>query len=129
MTDQRTYGGRSAHERRLDRRARLIGAALEAMAGNDWRTVTVDKLCAAAGLNKRYFYENFTDLDSLAAAVVDDIADRYDVRVLDLTVATQIVLGDFLASDGFHPSIAGQRAVYEAVATALGDEPLLAAPA
>ncbi|OBF20643.1 TetR/AcrR family transcriptional regulator [Mycobacterium sp. ACS4331] len=87
MTDQRTYGGRSAQQRRLDRRARLIGAALEAMAGNDWRTVTVDKLCAAAGLNKRYFYENFTDLDSLAAAVVDDIAD--EVRTAALTAAAE----------------------------------------
>ncbi len=48
------------------------------MAANEWRTATVDKVCAAAGLNKRYFYESFTDLDALAAAVVDAIAD--DVR-------------------------------------------------
>ncbi|MBJ7332117.1 MAG: SGNH/GDSL hydrolase family protein [Solirubrobacteraceae bacterium] len=59
-------------------------------------------------------------------AVLDEIVERYDVRVLDLTVATQMALGDFLASDGFHPSIAGQKAIYEAMAAALGDEPLLA---
>ncbi|WP_109788281.1 hypothetical protein [Mycolicibacterium confluentis] len=53
------------------------------MAGNQWRAVTVDKLCAAAGLNKRYFYENFTNLDDVAAAVVDDIAD--EVRTAALT--------------------------------------------
>ncbi len=86
-SDQRTYGGRSAQERRQDRRGRLVDAALDAMAGNQWRAVTVDKLCAAAGLNKRYFYENFTNLDDVAAAVVDDIAD--DVRNAALTAAAE----------------------------------------
>ncbi|AKS35912.1 TetR/AcrR family transcriptional regulator [Mycolicibacterium goodii] len=71
---QRSYGGQSAQQRRQARRARLLDAAMDAMCDNAWRTATVDKLCAAAGLNKRYFYENFTDLDAVAAAVVDDIA-------------------------------------------------------
>lgn len=71
---QRSYGGRSAEARRTERRQRLIDAALDVMAANDWRAVTVDRLCLAAGLNKRYFYENFTDLDAVATAVVDDIA-------------------------------------------------------
>lgn len=45
------------------------------MACNEWRGATVEKLCAAASLNKRYFYESFDDLDGLAAAVVEGIAD------------------------------------------------------
>lgn len=49
---------------------------MDAMARNEWRGVTVEKLCAAAGLNKRYFYESFTDLDALSASVVDSIADH-----------------------------------------------------
>jgi AcrR family transcriptional regulator len=49
---------------------------MDSMARNEWRSATVDKLCSAAGLNKRYFYESFTDLDALSAAVVDDIAER-----------------------------------------------------
>ncbi|WP_448489550.1 TetR/AcrR family transcriptional regulator [Mycolicibacterium boenickei] len=53
-----------------------MDTAMEVMARNEWRGVTVDKLCAAANLNKRYFYESFTDLGALAAAVVDDIAER-----------------------------------------------------
>ncbi len=48
---------------------------MDAMARNEWRSATVDKVCAAANLNKRYFYESFTDLDALSAAVVDEIAD------------------------------------------------------
>lgn len=53
------------------------------MVQNEWRGVTVEKICAAAGLNKRYFYESFTDIDGLSAAVVDDIADE----VRSVTVA------------------------------------------
>ena len=73
-TPQRSYGGQSADARRSQRRARLLDAAMDAMAGNGWRTITVDKLCAAAGLNKRYFYESFADLDEVATSAVDDIA-------------------------------------------------------
>lgn len=80
---QRSYAGQSAEERRRLRRARLLDAAMDAMCADAWRAVTVDKLCASAGLNKRYFYENFTHLDSVAAAVIDDIAA--DVRTAALT--------------------------------------------
>ncbi|WP_083283884.1 TetR/AcrR family transcriptional regulator [Mycolicibacterium sp. (ex Dasyatis americana)] len=74
-TTNRAYGGQSADDRRRQRRERLLDAALEVMARNEWRGATVDKLCTAANLNKRYFYESFTDLDALAAAVVDDLAE------------------------------------------------------
>ncbi|MCV7067724.1 TetR/AcrR family transcriptional regulator [Mycolicibacterium farcinogenes] len=84
MTD-RTYGGQSADARRRQRRERLLDAAMDAMARNEWRGATVEKLCAAAALNKRYFYESFTDLDALSAAVVDAIAE--DVRSATVAAA------------------------------------------
>ncbi|MGW4101340.1 TetR/AcrR family transcriptional regulator [Mycobacterium sp. NPDC004974] len=74
-TTKRVYGGQSAEARLRQRRERLLAAAMDAMARNEWRGVTVEKVCAAATLNKRYFYESFTDLDALSAAVVDDIAE------------------------------------------------------
>lgn len=86
---QRSYGGQSAEARRKERRDRLIDAALDAAADNAWRTMTVDKLCAAAGLNKRYFYESFTDLDAVAAAAVDDIAAQ--VSVATVTALTSVL--------------------------------------
>jgi AcrR family transcriptional regulator len=70
----RSYGGIDADERVRVRRGQLIEAALGIMAADEWRAATVTKVCQAAELNKRYFYENFTDLDSLAAAVVEDTA-------------------------------------------------------
>ncbi len=75
-TTNRAYGGQSADVRRRQRRERLLESAMDVMTRNEWRSVTVEKLCAAANLNKRYFYESFTDLDAVAAAVVDDIAGR-----------------------------------------------------
>lgn len=60
-------------------------------------------------------------------AAIDEVAARHDVRVLDMSVVSSLTAAEFLASDGFHPSIAGQRAIYEAVAAELGDEPLFAA--
>ncbi len=75
-TTDRAYGGQSAEVRRRQRRERLLDAAIDVMARNEWRGVTVEKICAAASLNKRYFYESFTDIDGLSAAVVDDIADE-----------------------------------------------------
>lgn len=59
------------------------------MADNGWRTTTVDKLCAAAGLNKRYFYESFTDLDQVATSAVDDIAT--EVRDATLTAVAAAI--------------------------------------
>lgn len=75
-TTQRAYGGLSADERKSHRRDRLIDVALTAMAANDWRSATVAGVCAEAGLNKRYFYESFADLDQLASAAIDQVADE-----------------------------------------------------
>ncbi|WP_024447736.1 TetR/AcrR family transcriptional regulator [Mycolicibacterium iranicum] len=86
-TPQRSYGGQSAEARRERRRSALLNAAIEAMVANEWRSVTVEKLCAAAGLNKRYFYESFAGLDEVGAAVVDDIAD--EVRASTMAALTQ----------------------------------------
>lgn len=85
----RSYGGVSAADRKLERRARLTDAALDVMAADEWRSVTVEQICASAGLNKRYFYQEFADLDTLASAVVDDIAD--EVREATLAAFATVV--------------------------------------
>ncbi|MGV0714247.1 TetR/AcrR family transcriptional regulator [Mycolicibacterium sp. XJ662] len=70
----RSYGGVSGAERQRQRRSRLLDAALDVMGRDEWRDVTVERLCTDAGLNKRYFYESFTEVDAVAGAVIDDIA-------------------------------------------------------
>lgn len=75
-TPGRQYGGLSAADRAAQRRRRLLEAALGIMAEDGWRQITVERLCGEARLNKRYFYESFTDLDAVAATVVEELADQ-----------------------------------------------------
>ncbi|MFC4376140.1 TetR/AcrR family transcriptional regulator [Nocardia halotolerans] len=108
---KRSYGGESASERVRRRRAKLIDAALTAMAENRWRSATVAGLCDEAQLNKRYFYENFTDLDTLASAVIDEVA----AEVGHAAVASYVVSIDLPLADQ-------ARAAVDAVVGALGTD-------
>ncbi|WP_157963633.1 TetR/AcrR family transcriptional regulator [Actinocorallia populi] len=67
----RPYRGRTAEERRAERRARLLAAALELWGDQGWAAVTMRGVCAHAGLNDRYFYESFADVEQLLLAVYD----------------------------------------------------------
>jgi AcrR family transcriptional regulator len=69
----RTYGGVTADRRRADRRTALLEAALDLLGTEGLRATSLRAVCARAGLNPRYFYENFTDLDALLTEVYDRI--------------------------------------------------------
>ncbi|MER7543783.1 TetR/AcrR family transcriptional regulator [Actinomadura sp.] len=69
----RTYGGVTADRRRAGRRAALLEAALDLLGNEGLRAASLRAVCARAGLNPRYFYESFTDLDSLLTEVYDRI--------------------------------------------------------
>jgi AcrR family transcriptional regulator len=69
----RVYGGRSEHERRADRRDRLIAAGLDLFGTDGWQGATIERLCAAAGVATRSFYEEFTSREALLRAVYEDI--------------------------------------------------------
>ncbi|HET9073611.1 MAG TPA: TetR/AcrR family transcriptional regulator [Solirubrobacteraceae bacterium] len=70
----RTYGGQSPAQRSAERRAALLEAAFSLVAEHGWRELRIDALCRSAGLNKRYFYESFSDLDALVSALTDGLA-------------------------------------------------------
>jgi AcrR family transcriptional regulator len=69
----RPYRGATAEERQANRRARLLSACLDVVGEVGVLGVTVDAVCARAGLTKRYFYETFTDRDAALVAVTDDV--------------------------------------------------------
>jgi AcrR family transcriptional regulator len=73
MTVARPYRGVSAADRTKVRRARLIEGFLDVVLEEGALSATVDKVCGAAGLTKRYFYENFNDLDELMLAAADEM--------------------------------------------------------
>src|SRR5580693_2629417 len=64
------FKGVSADDRRLDRRNRLVAAAFKIAGTEGAGALGVGRVCLAAGLTKRYFYENFASLPELQSAVV-----------------------------------------------------------
>ena len=75
-SNARSYGGLSAEQRRVKRRAELLDAALDLAAEGGVAKVTKKAVCERAGLNDRYFYEQFTDRDSLLTALIDETAEQ-----------------------------------------------------
>lgn len=74
MTSQaRTYGGASAEQRRQRRRAALLDATLEVVAVKGVKGLGVKAICTAAGLNDRYFYEQFADCGEALTALSDHL--------------------------------------------------------
>jgi AcrR family transcriptional regulator len=71
ITGERRYGGKAATERRGERRERLLDAGLELFGTHGFAAVTIEALCAEAGLNPRYFYEQFASREELLGAVYD----------------------------------------------------------
>jgi len=65
------FKGVSAADRRAERRARLVGAAFDIAGTEGAGALGVGRVCQAAGLTKRYFYESFGSLSELQSAVVD----------------------------------------------------------
>jgi AcrR family transcriptional regulator len=65
------FKGISADDRRIDRRNRVVEAAYEIAGTEGASALGVGRVCQAAGLTKRYFYESFASLTELESAVVD----------------------------------------------------------
>lgn len=73
---KRSYAGLSKEQRIQKRRLILIETAMQLSDEIGWHQLNVDRLCSEAKLNKRYFYESFSDLDALAGAVVDHVTSE-----------------------------------------------------
>lgn len=105
------FKGVSADERRIDRRKRLVGAAFGIAGTEGTGALGVGRVCLAAGLTKRYFYESFASIAELESAVVDHAITAMSERV-----------------DPFRPAGPGgpPQAWLEAFVGALVDDPCLA---
>jgi AcrR family transcriptional regulator len=108
----RRYGGKSAEQRRAERRVQLVDAALEIWQEQGWAAVTMRGVCARAGLTDRYFYESFTDRDALLGVVWDQMRDE-----------TLGMLLDSISSVGDDGALAQLHAAVEAVVHHIADEP------
>ncbi|WP_239154174.1 TetR/AcrR family transcriptional regulator [Amycolatopsis sp. FDAARGOS 1241] len=67
------YGGRSAADRRAERRERLMTAGLELFGTAGYAASTVGQICRAANLSTRQYYEEFAGREALLIAVYDQV--------------------------------------------------------
>ncbi|TQK68895.1 TetR/AcrR family transcriptional regulator [Nocardioides sp. SLBN-35] len=109
---RRRYGGKSADERRAERRTALVAAALEIWQESGWAAVTMRGVCARASLTDRYFYESFADRDALLAALWDQVRDE----TLAMLLASIVPHAD-------DDPLVQLRAALFAVVHHIGDEP------
>lgn len=65
----RAYAGRTAEQRRTERRDRLVAAALELYGTEGYQAVPIERLCATAGVSTRNFYQEFKGREELLIAV------------------------------------------------------------
>jgi AcrR family transcriptional regulator len=72
----RLYRGLSIEERRAERRAALIKAAIVVYGRLGYRNASVKTVCDEAGLTERYFYESFAGSDALLAEAYRTVAQR-----------------------------------------------------
>lgn len=79
----RKYGGKSAEQRRAERRTQLVDAALDIWQEQGWAAVTMRGVCARAGLTDRYFYESFRDRDELLVTLWDQMRDETLAMLLE----------------------------------------------
>jgi AcrR family transcriptional regulator len=108
----RKYGGKSADQRRAERRAVLVESALEIWQEQGWAAVTMRGVCAQAGLTDRYFYESFADRDALLGTVWDQMRDQ----TLDMLIGAISAVADQGALEQL-------RAALDAVVHHIADEP------
>jgi AcrR family transcriptional regulator len=82
-TAKRAYGGVSAADRRAQRRDALLDAAHEIVGTRGFAKLTVSGLCAEAGLNERYYYESFGDLEAVLTTLFDRIVGELGRAILE----------------------------------------------
>jgi AcrR family transcriptional regulator len=76
------YAGMDADQRRGERRARLLDAALELFGTRGYARTTIEQLCSEAGVSTRHFYECFDGREELLAAVYAEAIQGVTMRVL-----------------------------------------------
>ncbi|MFA9269284.1 TetR/AcrR family transcriptional regulator [Svornostia abyssi] len=108
----RPYRGRSAEERKTERRERLLDAALEVVAEKGWHSTTVRDVCSRAKLTERYFYEAFGDRQGVLLALFDHVSQE---------VAT--ILLEAVAASPRDDATQSARAAISAFVDALADDP------
>lgn len=76
QSSTRRYSGQLPEERDASRRARLLAAAKHQFGSQGFAGTSVDRICSAAKVSTRSFYELFGNKEAIFLAVYDDITRR-----------------------------------------------------
>ncbi|SPA24188.1 putative transcriptional egulator, TetR family [Cupriavidus taiwanensis] len=107
LTPARRYRGAEAEERRAQRRAQLIAAAVQVYGERGYQNATVKAVCEAAGLTERYFYESFANSEALLLASFQTVTHRL--------LHTLVQAGEAAGHDGAQRALAMLRAYFGAL--------------
>lgn len=72
----RRYGGQSALDRRAERRERLMNAGLELFGDDGYAATSIERLCTAAMVSTRNFYEEFSSREDLLITLHVRVIER-----------------------------------------------------
>lgn len=87
---RRGYGGRSADELSAERRQRLLDTALELFGTQGYAATPTEKLCAAAKVTTRHFYEHFKDREALLLTIFEETMAATRERVINTLLAADL---------------------------------------
>lgn len=108
---RRDYGGRTAAQRRAERRQRLLNAALDLFGTDGYPATSIERMCARANVSTRNFYEEFASREALLIALHQQITER----AFDAVVAAVAELPDAPTAERV------ERAVHAYISTTSGD--------
>jgi AcrR family transcriptional regulator len=77
------HRGKTATERRAERRARLMATGLELFGTVGYGETTIEGICAHAHVTARHFYEEFDSREALLVAVYDQVVAQGTDAVLE----------------------------------------------
>ncbi|WP_067566483.1 TetR/AcrR family transcriptional regulator [Nocardia acidivorans] len=110
----RQYGGRAVTERKAERRQRFLDAAIQIFGERGYANCSLADVCAAAGLSKRQFYEEFATREDVLVAAYDQIQDKAAAALANALAGlgpdpdpidtVTLVLSAFLSSVGSDPN-------------------------
>ena len=84
----RCYRGIGIVQRKIERRARLINAAIKCFGRDGYHATTLKSLCSEAGLTERYFYESFASFDEILCCSYQHAADAiFDIVIAAMATA------------------------------------------
>ena len=94
MSSPTRWAGVPLTDRRTERRTLLVDAAFGLFGDEGESAVSVRSVCRECGLNTRYFYESFADVDDLLGAVYDRVsAELVEVVTAAIDAAEDSVRG------------------------------------